>query len=201
MSSLKWLTTSLALASTAFGTNNTKPPISRPELKAYPLDAGIPFPHSPKRCKTCYVPDGAESGDDSSSILEGFKQCNQGGNVVLDGDYTIGTALDLTFLEAVDVIITGTVAFSTDIDYWVENSFKYQFQNSSGFWRFGGKDVNIYGGGQGIIDGQGQAWWDAMVDNSTLARPILLVLDGLDGGSVSGINMRNSPNVSHSIWY
>lgn len=124
MGFLNCLTVGLAIASSAVATASKKPPIPRPDIKAWPLDSGIPFPHSPKRCKTCYVPDDSSCGDDSDAILKAFKKCNHGGNVVLDGDYTIGTALDLTFLEGVDVVITGTITFSDDIEYWVENSFK-----------------------------------------------------------------------------
>jgi len=62
-------------------------------------------------------------------------------------------------------------------------------------WRFGGKDVNIFGGGVGLINGNGQPWYDAFAANASLQRPILLVLDGLHGGSVTGLKMINSPNV------
>jgi hypothetical protein len=118
--------------------------------------------------------------------------------VVLNEEYVIASPLDLTFLESVDVAITGTIKFTNDIDFWVVNSFKYDFQNSSAFWRFGGKDVNIYGGGHGLIDGNGQAWYDRFAVEPTLLRPILLVLDGLDRGSVTGLKMRNSPDAGIS---
>lgn len=177
--------------------------LGRPNLHWGPKTPGHPFPHSPKRYKTCYVPSCRGSGrhgknDDAPEILKAFKKCNRGGVVVLDEEYTIASPLDLTFLEAVDVAITGSIKFTNDIDYWVKNSFKYDFQNSSAFWRFGGKDVNIYGGGKGLIDGNGQAWYDAFAAEPTLLRPILLVLDGLERGSVTGLKMRNSPDASNS---
>lgn len=126
--------------------------LERPSLQWGPKTPGQPFPHSPNRHKTCYVPSSSHSNkhkdvDSAPEIFKAFKNCNRGGRVVLDGTYTVASPLDLTFLEAVDVVLTGTITFSNDIDYWVENSFKYAFQNSSAFWRFGGKDVNIYGGG------------------------------------------------------
>jgi galacturan 1,4-alpha-galacturonidase len=175
--------------------------LERPKLQWEPKTPGRPFPHSPPRYKTCFVPsssrfDNDKDIDSAPEIFKAFKQCNRGGRVVLDGTYTIASPLDLTFLEAVDVVLTGTIKFSNDIDYWVENSFKYAFQNSSAFWRFGGKDVNIYGGGHGLIDGNGQAWYDAFATNPTLLRPILFVLDGLKAGSVTGLKLRNSPDVS-----
>lgn len=179
--------------------------LERPSLQWGPKTPGQPFPHSPNRHKTCYVPSSSHSNkhkdvDSAPEIFKAFKNCNRGGRVVLDGTYTVASPLDLTFLEAVDVVLTGTITFSNDIDYWVENSFKYAFQNSSAFWRFGGKDVNIYGGGHGLLDGNGQAWYDAFATNPTLLRPILFVLDGLKAGSVTGLKMRNSPDVSISAY-
>lgn len=52
--------------------------------------------------------------------------------------------------------------------------------------------MNIYGGG--TLDGNGQVWYDAFASDKTLKRPILLSLDGLNGGSVTGIKMVQSPN-------
>ncbi|KAM0449466.1 hypothetical protein ACHAO4_007484 [Trichoderma viride] len=173
--------------------------LERPKLQWGPKTPGRPFPHSPNRHKTCHVPSSSHFNshkniDSAPEIFKAFKECNRGGRVVLDGTYTIASPLDLTFLEAVDVVLTGTIQFSNDIDYWVQNSFKYAFQNSSAFWRFGGKDVNIYGGGHGLLDGNGQAWYDAFATKPTLLRPILFVLDGLKAGSVTGLKMRNSPD-------
>lgn len=114
--------------------------------------------------------------------------------MVLDLNYTISNPLDLTFLDSVDVAISGTVNFAGDVYGWTEKTFKYAYQDSSAMWRFGGRDVNIYGGGKGLINGNGQPWYDEFQKNSTLRRPILLVLDGLQGGSVTGLHMINSPN-------
>lgn len=58
-------------------------------------------------------------------------------------------------------------------------------------WRIGGKDVNIFGGG--TIDGNGQTWWDQRILTPDMLRPDLLLIDGLDGGSISNLNMINSP--------
>ncbi|WP_368859234.1 glycosyl hydrolase family 28 protein, partial [Vibrio parahaemolyticus] len=52
----------------------------------------------------------------------------------------------------------------------------------------------MYGNGVGLINGNGQPWYDAFAANASLQRPILLVLDGLSGGFVTGLKMRNSPN-------
>ncbi|TRX98562.1 hypothetical protein FHL15_000636 [Xylaria flabelliformis] len=168
--------------------------ISRPDVEPFPHNSGRLRPVSSPRTKTCSVTALGGGEDDASQILDAFHNCNSGGTIVLDGDYTIATALDLTFLDSVDVALSGSITFKADINYWVANSFKYDFQSSTAFWKIGGKDVNIYGGGVGVIDGNGQPWWDGFASNSSLLRPISLVLDGLQGGSVTGIRMINPPN-------
>ena len=174
-----------------------RPVPSRPEIRAWPLSPGTPHAISPPRNpdKYCFVKPSCKSDDDAPNILAAFQKCNHGGTVVLDATYTIGSPLDLTFLDSVDVVLSGTVKFSTDINYWVANSFKYAYQTSIAFWRFGGRDVNIYGGGVGTLDGSGQVWYDAFAANASLLRPILFVLDGLHGGSVTDLHMINSPDV------
>jgi galacturan 1,4-alpha-galacturonidase len=186
----------LAAATPAVDTQTGTSAISRPHIQPFPHNSGRPQPDSPPRTKKCSVTALGRGKDDASQILRAFHDCNHGGTVVLGGNYTIATALDLTFLDSVDVALSGSVTFKADINYWVANSFKYAFQNSTAFWKIGGKDVNIYGGGVGLIDGNGQPWWDAFQKNSSLLRPISLVLDGLKGGSVTGIRMINPPNVS-----
>ncbi|KAI8946549.1 polygalacturonase [Xylaria longipes] len=168
--------------------------ISRPNIEPSPHNSGRLKPLSSPRTKTCSVTALGGDEDDAPQILDAFHDCNNGGTVALDGDYTIATALDLTFLDSVDVALLGSITFKADIDYWVANSFKYAFQSSTAFWKIGGKDVNIYGGGVGVIDGNGQPWWDGFASNSSLLRPISLVLDGLQGGSVTGLRMINPPN-------
>jgi galacturan 1,4-alpha-galacturonidase len=69
---------------------------------------------------------------------------------------------------------------------------KYKFQDSSAFFAIGGTDVNIFGGG--TIDGKGQVWYDLFVTEPTAKRPLLFVIDGLKGGTMSNLNMVNPPN-------
>lgn len=190
-----------ATANAIASPHNGRSVIQRPEVKAWPLSPGKPHAVSPPRdpSKVCFVKPSCKGGDDAPNILKAFHDCNCGGTVVLDANYTIASPLDLTFLENVDVAISGTINFSGDVDYWVEHTFKYPFQDSSSMWRIGGKDVNIYGGGKGLLNGNGQPWYDAFASNPVLLRPILLVLDGLEGGSVTGLRMINSPNVSDAF--
>lgn len=76
----------------------------RPSISVGPIPPYRPLPTSPARNRTCVVSAKGNGTDDGPAILEAFKSCNNGGAVVLSEDttYTIGTALDLTFLEHVD---------------------------------------------------------------------------------------------------
>jgi galacturan 1,4-alpha-galacturonidase len=166
---------------------------TRPTPTPYPYSPGNLQVSSPPRTKTCYVPSLGSGEDDSQNILSAAKTCNNGGTIaLLDANYTIAKPLDLTFLNSVDIVITGEISFTPNITFWVVNSFKYTYQTASLFWQVGGTDVNIYGGG--TINGNGQVWWDALVTNSTLQRPILMGILGLKGGSMSDLKLINPPN-------
>ncbi|KEY72818.1 hypothetical protein S7711_04407 [Stachybotrys chartarum IBT 7711] len=178
-----------------------RPPPKRPVIKPTPYDSGKPWPTSPPRDKhkLCYVNPACETrGDSAKNILKSFHECNNGGTVVLDKVYWINSPIDLTFLRHVDMVITGEIHFDdSDVYYWNDNSFKYTFQNQSVFWKIGGEDVNIYGdlsNDQSLIDGHGQKYWEEIQTNRALFRPMLLSLEGLHGGTMSNIRMRNPPN-------
>ncbi|RJE26348.1 Exo-polygalacturonase [Aspergillus sclerotialis] len=128
--------------------------------------------------------------------MSALKKCNNGGKVVFDSDkhYTIGTALDMTFLKHVDLEILGTIQFTKDTDYWQENSFKHGFQNATTFFNLGGEDVNVYGGG--TLDGNGQVWYDLYAEDNLILRPILVGIIGLKGGTIGPLKLRYSPQ-----WY
>lgn len=94
-------------------------PTTRPIINVSPktLEADLPI-YSPQRNRTCTVKGGTE--DDSSAIFRALKCCNNGGHVLLEEGvtYTVGTALNLTFLQHVDI---GTFYFlfciSSDSSY------------------------------------------------------------------------------------
>ena len=125
----------------------------RPSPVAAPYAPGLPHYESPERNgQVCYVRALGGDRDDATTLFSALKACNNGGTVYMpDPLYNIKTALDLTFLSEVDVIISGTVLFGTNFTYWTGASFQYQFQNTSLLWQWGGFDVNMYGGG--TIDG------------------------------------------------
>lgn len=79
-------------------------PAKRPVIEVSPkhLDTALPV-YSPARNRSCTVIGGTQ--DDSAALLAALESCNNGGRVLLSSGvtYTIGTALDLTFLEHVDI--------------------------------------------------------------------------------------------------
>ncbi|KAI2688238.1 CAZyme family GH28 [Penicillium roqueforti] len=149
-----------------------------------------PLPGSQARTRTCHVVNHGHGRDDSANVLTALKKCNNGGKVVFDADktYTIGKALDMTFLKHVDLEIQGHIQFSNDTDYWQANAFKQVYQNATTFFQLGGEDVNVYG--EGTLDGNGQVWYDLYAEDALILRPILwyhfvanssnVLFDGID---------------------
>ncbi|KAJ3121803.1 hypothetical protein HK100_012230 [Physocladia obscura] len=141
------------------------------------------------RTKTCTVI--ATGSDDGPSIKAAAQSCSGGGRVVLAGEYTINSFTDLRGLAHVDFYITGTITFGETVAFWQSNVYQYTYQSAAAMWIIGGVDINIYGGG--TIDGNGQIWYDGFAANNNIIRPVLLVLDGVNGGAVFDINLRGSP--------
>lgn len=171
----------------------------RPIVPFYPKGPSISLPCSPPRNKVCYVKSQNNGTDDSAYILDAILACNNGGHVVFtEGtNYTIGTALNLTFLNHIDIDIQGHIQFTNDTNYWQANSFKLIFQNASTFWEIGGNDVAIYGGG--TIDGNGQVWYDLYAQNIYTLRPILMGIVGLHNSIISDLVLRYSPQYYHFV--
>ncbi|OJD34149.1 glycoside hydrolase family 28 protein [Diplodia corticola] len=146
------------------------------------------------RNRTCIV-DSHNDGttDDSEYIAAALESCNGGGHVLFPRtqSYVINEPLDMTGLSSVDIDIQGYVKFTDDIQHWLDNTFDLGFQNASSFFKLGGSDVNVYGGG--TIDGQGQAWWDNYAKNKHDRRPVLFAIEDMHGGSVSDLALVNSP--------
>lgn len=149
---------------------------------------------SPERNRTCVVESYNDpSTDDSAHVVNAIDDCNCGGHVIFaeKQTYTITETMNLTGLSAVDLDIQGTISFPANLEHWQSVAFDLAYQNATSFFILGGKDLNIYGGG--VIQGNGQAWWDEYVKNKAVKRPVLFTLVGLDGGSVSELKMRNAP--------
>ena len=90
-----WIAT-IALASAGVGNSAPSSGVGSFSLTSPPEHRGN---------KVCPVKCGGEGQDDSKNILEAVHKCNNGGRVVFEKNnkYTIGTALDLTFLNNIDI--------------------------------------------------------------------------------------------------
>lgn len=78
---------------------------SRPQVVPSPVQPRVPVPNPPVRTKQCVVQTNGDGSDDSEHILSAFEDCNNGGHVVFseNATYTIGTAMDWTFLKSIDI--------------------------------------------------------------------------------------------------
>ena len=150
----------------------------RPVVIPHPFNSGKEMPISPPRDvdRYCHIRPGCgEDRDDAPQILHAIKKCNNGGTVVFDQKYQIKSRLDLTFLKHIDIVVTGEIHFTDDVYHWADESFKYDYQNQSVFWKWGGEDVNIYGdlgNGKSVINGHGQAFWKEGFINKTVCHHI-----------------------------
>ncbi|KAL1647942.1 hypothetical protein SLS58_002266 [Diplodia intermedia] len=112
--------------------------------------------------KECTVePGGSNATDDAVAIRDAFEECGRGGKVVfLNETYYVNSVLNTSGLDDVDIELHGTLLWSTDIDYWLNNSLPMGYQNHTTAWIFGGSQVRFQGFGYGTFDGNGQVWYD-----------------------------------------
>jgi galacturan 1,4-alpha-galacturonidase len=179
---------------------------------SWEIPAGVPRSLEEFRAKHPYVTTRAEgrklvtirasvndTDDVSAEFLQGLRDANKGGtlNLVKGSTYMIGRPLDLTFLEDVHVQLDGVIRFTNDTSFWQANAFRHPFQNSIMFWKWGGKNVVIRG--SGVLDGNGQRWWNEFAGgqildpNNTYLRPILFYAQNASGLAVQGIHLKDSP--------
>jgi galacturan 1,4-alpha-galacturonidase len=79
---------------------------SRPSVSCHPKSPGSHHPQSPPRSKICYIKSHNDGKtDDSAYVLSALRSCNNGGHAVFKKgtNYLIGKALDLTFLNHIDI--------------------------------------------------------------------------------------------------
>jgi galacturan 1,4-alpha-galacturonidase len=132
----------------------------------------FPYHHPPanKRPKVHIRASKNDTDDISAEFLKGLRKANHGGTLVLPEGKTfvIGKKLDLTFLNDIEVQLDGKILFTDNITYWQNNYFYHPFQKSITFWKWGGKDIRIFG--NGTLDGNGQAWYDGFAGLEVLVR-------------------------------
>ena len=141
----------------------------------------------------------SDADDVADEFLDALRRANHGGTLRLDSGsiYVIGKPLDLTFLDDVHVQLDGEIKFSNDTPFWQKNAFHHPFQNSIMFWKWGGKNIKIYG--NGTLNGNGQRWWNEFsgleILDSTNAylRPILFYAENATNLDIQGIHFKDSP--------
>lgn len=116
--------------------------------------------------------------DDSSQILAAVERCGKDGIITFPAPfvYTIARRMHMK-LDNARLEIFGTWSFTPDLLYWIDNSFRIEFQNQSTAWIVEGHNFEIDGGGwaEGGINGNGQAWMTRSQGRSNqFGRPIPL---------------------------
>ncbi|KAL3495803.1 pectin lyase fold/virulence factor [Aspergillus germanicus] len=144
--------------------------------------------------KTCTIPANEDGTDDAPAIIKAFKRCKKDSNIIFQNTtYNIGTAMNLKGLDNVRIDIQGNLEWSTDIDYWLENSLPIgpgkdqnsyppaAYQNQTTALILSGKNLEVEGHGYGTFDGNGQAWYDFVDGESNYPnRPHMLVITAED---------------------
>ncbi|OCF72151.1 hypothetical protein I204_07416 [Kwoniella mangroviensis CBS 8886] len=155
--------------------------------------------------------------DDGPNLLYAFNLCGSTALINLPGYYTVNTVLQ-TYLNNVEVRLTGAISYVPDIEYWSPASIYLTYQNATTYWFFrqaitiyhestkltilySGSGITLHGGG--TIDANGQTWWDYYAQNKnagvaggssrTFARPIPLTVGNASNVVVDDISVINSP--------
>ncbi|KAF4979258.1 hypothetical protein FZEAL_4503 [Fusarium zealandicum] len=159
------------------------------------------------KTKTCVVKAGGKNTtDDAPAIIEAFDKCGKGGKVVFqDTTYHVNSVLNITGLEDVHIDLGGTLLWSTDIEYWLENSLDVGYQNQSTAFILGGNNVLLDGHGRGTLDGNGDYWyqWIRQQENTSNypGRPHAITLNGLTNSVVRGLTFLRSQMWTMSLIY
>ncbi|KAL2862301.1 putative exo-polygalacturonase [Aspergillus lucknowensis] len=161
----------------------------------------------PPQRETCVIPaSGTNETDDAPAIIHAFRRCGRHGRIVFKPTtYYVNSVLNMTWLEDVDIDLKGTLLWSADIPYWLNNSLDVGYQNQSTAWVLGGNDVRINGHGVGTLDGNGDYWYEWIQEQENTSnypgRPIALTLSGLTNSVVRGVNFLRSQMWTLAIIY
>ncbi|TVY82545.1 putative exopolygalacturonase X [Lachnellula suecica] len=128
-----------------------------PSFRILQTIALLGFASRAARAATCEVAGG--TSDDGPAIKTALASCANGGTVLLDKTYTIGSVLETNDISNVAIELTGTIILSPDISYWKSNGVPLTFQSAYTAWTIGGNGIHIYGGG--TYNGSGDTWYSA----------------------------------------
>ncbi|KAL1969794.1 hypothetical protein VTN77DRAFT_7303 [Rasamsonia byssochlamydoides] len=145
--------------------------------------------------KTCIIPAKGTGEDDSPAIIDAFTACGTNGHIIFQENttYHLNSVLQLHNLSHVQVDLLGTLLYSTDVRYWIQHGSYYHFQNISIAMEFSGEYITIDGYGTGVIDGQGQVWYDlALGVGGLFGRPIPFSLRNAKHSIAQNFHIRQS---------
>lgn len=128
------------------------------------------------------------STDDVPAIESAIAACTSGTIIIPKGStYHIGSQLLFTGCAGCTLQIDGTLQMTADFDYW---NGKAAFILIKGI-----TDATVTSStGAGVVDGNGQAYWDYIVNNDTsYSRPNLVRVDGSTGFTMSNLSIRSAP--------
>ncbi|KAL7273371.1 hypothetical protein RUND412_003772 [Rhizina undulata] len=128
----------------------------------FPLLLLLPFAIASLPHKHCTISLPPGTTDASPLISKTFADCSYDATITFSKNttYPIGSVLSLTSLNNVRIELYGTLKYSDDLKYWIRNGLYQEFQNVSIGMEIGGTNIEIDGGGTGVVDGQGQIWYD-----------------------------------------
>ncbi|KAJ6137981.1 hypothetical protein N7471_004467 [Penicillium samsonianum] len=155
--------------------------------------------------KSCVIRSGGTNvTDDAPEILKAFRKCGHNGRIVFEPTtYYINSVMNISWLNNVDIDIHGTLLWSTDIPYWLNNSMDVGYQNQSTALIIGGNDVRINGYDKGTFDGNGDYWyqWIRKQPNTSNypGRPHAVTFDNLTNSVIRGLTFLRSQMWTMSI--
>lgn len=158
---------------------------------AAPTDTAIPDRVALAKRATCTPASlGSDQDDDTPAIKAAITSCGNGGTIVIPAGvtYSLRTSLDFAGCAGCDFQLEGTLKASDDIDFWATQTAIISLSSITNV-----KFRSLTGAG--VIDGNGQDAYDAFAVNSSLSRPTAILVDGGSGITVSGLTMKNVPNV------
>ncbi|KAI0317355.1 hypothetical protein OF83DRAFT_150856 [Amylostereum chailletii] len=124
-------------------------------LPVFPLS----YSRVDKQGSVCTIVPSPDGGDDSSSIISAFQQCNKDASVVFQNEtYHIERTMVTHGLQNVSVDVQGTLLWGTNITYWRNNGIPLGYLNMTSAWDFSGSNIHWEGHGFGTFDGNGQIW-------------------------------------------
>lgn len=139
------------------------------------------------------------NGDSGPAIEDAFNTCGHNPNgrgkvIFLNETYTIGSVMNTTYLQNVDIDLRGTLEWNnSDIHYWLNNSLPVGYQNQSSAWLFGGSSIHWKGHGYGTFNGNGQVWYDFVNGASNYPRrPHQITIRNTTNSVFEGINFWRS---------